>query len=98
MKTKEDILFKCWHESNDTAPTNETILKAMTEFAKEYHKKQLKLCGVTERLYTYDEVLKVFVNFTEEINTNRFFTDGEELKKELDPYIKQQIRVTLNVR
>ena len=46
MKTKEDILFECWHESNDTSPTNETILKAMDRFAKEYHTEQLRIVVV----------------------------------------------------
>tara|TARA_R110002167_G_scaffold178527_2_gene378290 strand:- start:416 stop:568 length:153 start_codon:yes stop_codon:yes gene_type:complete len=48
MKTKEDILFECWHESNDTAPTNETILKAMDRFAKEYHAEQLRIAVVSK--------------------------------------------------
>ena len=49
MKTKEDILFECWHESNDTSPTNETILKAMDRFAKEYHAEQLRIGIVSNR-------------------------------------------------
>ena len=49
MKTKEDILFECWHESNDTSPTNETILKAMDRFAKEYHAEQLRIAVVGVR-------------------------------------------------
>ena len=55
MKTKEDILFECWHESNDTKPTNETILKAMDRFAKAYHAEQLNIHSVSKSFYCQTE-------------------------------------------
>ena len=80
MKTKEDILFECWHESNDTEPTNETILKAMDVFAREYHKEQLRIGEVSHRR----ELLIGLLTKLENGGGSKFI-DKEEI---VDDYLK----------
>ena len=39
--TPMDILFQCWHDSDDVEPSNKTIIKAMEVYAEIYHQSKL---------------------------------------------------------
>ncbi len=50
---------------------------------------------ITKLAYSYNQVLDIITSFSNEVNTNLFYTDGEELRKELEPYIINHIMKTI---
>ena len=84
----EFSLVKYEYEKLGLDPANEDIIET---------EKALVINDVSKRLFTYQEMLDVFTNFADEIDTSRFYTSDDELREELEPYVKQQIKLVLNV-
>ena len=49
--------------------------------------------NVSDRVFTFDQMMDVITEFSDNVNTNRFYTSGYELKAELIPHIKASISI-----
>lgn len=59
---------------------------------EDLYKNHVVLDNVSERTFTFDQMMDVITEFSTWVDTSKFYTEGTLLKKELTPHIKTCVK------